>query len=550
MSFLWELLRPGLGPLLFAFLFSLLSSLSNIGLMAAAAFLITTAALQPPLYTLSLAITAVRFCGLSRAVFRYLDRYLSHDVTFRLLTGLRGFIYSSLEKLVPVKLPPGNIGIFLNRLTEDMDTLKDFYLNAIAPLFNAFFVIMLTALLFSFYSPTGSLILLSAFFLCLYCCWYSAGQVTAVEDGLLAAYKNECLDFFLGLETIKTSAYGPLKTAQITALEKELSAQRWQKSKATAAADQLAAFISIAALVGLLAGLIEQITASSVSPITAAVLLLAGQASLEVLAPLPEACRALSAARNTAGNLLDLKQTPSISNGEAPKRLLSSSPLLHCSQLCFSYTGQRQIFSDLCFSIHAGEKVAIIGPSGSGKSTLFNLLLCLWTVQTGSLYLKGVPYSQLTPEEIRQSVRAITQQTYVFSDTIAGNFRRLYPTVSDKAIWAALEKAQLADFVAALPQGLATQTGENGSLFSGGQRQRLAIARALIEPSELLLLDEPTAGLDNLSAHAFMQTFTDSFQGRALLLITHDHSLLQYVDRVLILKNGTLEPYQTERSLP
>ena len=113
MSFLWELLRPGLGPLLFAFLFSLLSSLSNIGLMAAAAFLITTAALQPPLYTLSLAITAVRFCGLSRAVFRYLDRYLSHDVTFRLLTGLRGFIYSSLEKLVPVKLPPA-ISVFFS----------------------------------------------------------------------------------------------------------------------------------------------------------------------------------------------------------------------------------------------------------------------------------------------------------------------------------------------------------------------------------------------------------------------------------------------------
>ena len=540
MSFLWCLLRPGLKPLLFAFLCLLLSSLSSIGLMAAAAFLITTAALQPPLYTLSLAITAVRFCGLSRAVFRYLDRYLSHDVTFRLLTGLRGFIYSSLEKLVPVKLPPGNIGMFLNRLTEDMDILKDFYLNAIAPLFHAFLISVLTALLFSFYSLGASLILLGAFSLCLCCCWYGAGQSFAAADELQAAYKNECLDFFLGLETLKTSAYSSLKTARLATINAENTSHRWQREKATAAMDQLASFISLTALLGILTTLIGQIASGSLTPVTAGVVLLASQAALEVLLPLPEACRTLSLAKATAKNLLQLNQIPSSSSCDAA-RLKNPSPLLCCNGIYFSYDGQRQIFSELTFSIQAGEKVAIIGPSGSGKSTLFNLLLCLWTAQKGSLYLNGVPYCQLTPEKIRQSVRAITQQTYVFSDTIAENFRRLYPSVHDEAIWEALKKAQLADFVANLPHKLATQAGENGRLFSGGQRQRLAIARALIEPAELLLLDEPTSGLDNISAHAFMQTFTSSFPDQTLLLITHDHSLLQYVDRVLILKNGTLE---------
>jgi len=544
MSFLWCLLRPGLKPLLFAFLFSLLSSLSSIGLMAAAAFLITTAALQPPLYTLSLAITAVRFCGLSRAIFRYLDRYLSHDVTFRLLTGLRGFIYSSLEKLVPVKLPPGNIGMFLNRLTEDMDTLKDFYLNAIAPLFHAFLISVFTALLFSFYSPGASLILLGAFSLCLCCCWYSATQSFAADDALQSAYKNECLDFFLGLEALKISAYGPLKTARLATLNEKNTTHRWQRAKNTANIDQIASFISLAALLGILTTLIGQIASGSLPPITAGVVLLAGQSALEVLLPLPEACRVLSIAKATAKNLLQLNQIPGSTNCDVA-RLKAPSPLLCCNGIYFSYDGQHQIFSELCFSIQPGEKVAIIGPSGSGKSTLFNLLLCLWTAQKGSLYLNGIPYCQLTPEKIRQSLRAITQQTYVFSDTIAENFRRLYPSVSDDAIWNALEKAQLADFVANLPHKLATQTGENGSLFSGGQRQRLAIARALIEPAELLLLDEPTSGLDNISAHAFMQTFTSSFPDQTLLLITHDHSLLQYVDRVLILKNGTLESAQT-----
>ena len=548
MNFLWCLLRPGLKPLLLAFLFSLLSSLSSIGLMAAAAFLITTAALQPPLYTLSLAITAVRFCGLSRAVFRYLDRYLSHDVTFRLLTGLRGFIYSSLEKIVPVKLPPGNIGMFLNRLTEDMDTLKDFYLNAIAPLFLAVLISVFTALLFSFYSLGASLILLGAFSLCLCCCWYGASQSFAAADELQAVYKNECLDFFLGLEALKTSAYGPLKIARLATIDEENVRQRWQREKNTATMDQLASFISLTALLGILAVLIEQITSGSLTPATAGVLLLASQAALEVLLPLPEACRTLSAAKATAENLLQLNQIPVNSSCDA-ERLKNPSPLLCCKGIYFSYDGQNQIFSKLCFSIQPGEKVAIIGPSGSGKSTLFNLLLCLWTAQKGSLYLNGVPYCQLTPEKIRQSLRAITQQTYVFSDTIAENFRRLYPAVSDDAIWDALKKAQLADFVANLPHKLATQTGENGSLFSGGQRQRLAIARALIEPTELLLLDEPTSGLDNISAHAFMQTFTASFPGQTLLLITHDHSLLQYVDRVLILKNGALESVPPDQHL-
>ena len=548
MNFLWGLLRPGLKPLLFAFLISLLSSISSIGLMAAAAFLITTAALQPPLYTLSLAITAVRLCGLSRAVFRYLDRYLSHDVTFRLLTGLRGFIYSSLEKLVPVKLPPGNIGMFLNRLTEDMDTLKDFYLNAIAPLFHAFLITVFTALLFSFYSPGASLILLCAFSLCLCCCWYGSEQSFTASDKLEAAYKNECLDFFLGLEALKTSAYGPLKTARLATLNEKNTHQRWQRDKSTATIDQVASFISLTALLGILTTLIGQIASDSLTPVTAGVVLLAGQSALEVLLPLPEACRTLSAAKATAKNLLQLNQIPGSTNCDVA-RLKAPSPLLCCNGIYFSYDGQHQIFSELCFSIQPGEKVAIIGPSGSGKSTLFNLLLCLWTAQKGNLYLNGIPYCQLTPEKIRQSLRAITQQTYVFSDTIAENFRRLYPSVSDDAIWNALEKAQLADFVANLPHKLATQTGENGSLFSGGQRQRLAIARALIEPAELLLLDEPTSGLDNISAHAFMQTFTASFPGQTLLLITHDHSLLQYVDRVLILKNGALESVPPDQHL-
>jgi len=540
---LLKLFAPALPTMLLALLAAWLCMLTSIGLMASAAYLIARAALHPMIYELWLAIVAVRFFGISRAVLRYAERYISHDATFRILTNLRIFCYECLEKIAPAKLVGYKSGELFGLLIEEIDVLKDFYLRVLSPPLTAILTMATVSGVLFFYSPTAAVLLITAFSLIGLGLPYLAYQYNRSENAHLGeakgTYKSECIDIIHGLSDIKVFHYGDKKSAIIQRIASQITNQERQIFRTTALADAGAELIANLALLAILGCLIPLVRSNQINGIHLAVFTLAVQSSFEAVLPLPSVWHYCSAGLAAAKNLFKISQLDISTKPPSEKSSNSTgNKVLLLDKLDFSYKETTPIFKSLSFSIAPGEKVAIVGASGSGKSTLFNLHLRLWNQSSGMLYLNNVPYDAMTGEAIRHEFRAITQNTYIFQGTIADNFRILYPDSTEDEILAALQKAELHDFIASLPNNIHTNIGEDGNRLSGGQRQRLAIARALCRPAPILLLDEPTASLDSITAQNIMDTILQTLDNRTMLLITHDLRGLTSMDRILVLKNG------------
>lgn len=524
-----------------AALSSLAASLAGIILMGASAYLIASAALHPPLYTLALAITLVRACGISRAAFRYLDRWLSHRITFQLLTRLRAKVYLLAEACLPLKAGGTSQGAFLHDLTVSVDLLRDFYLRVLAP---PLLTLLLTLWGVFFLYPVQP----SAAFLLLLCWLLSLllpallHRTTTVAANSDAAYRSCLLDTLAGLSELQCAGQTAdslrrLDTAAET-LQQQMALQTVLRRQEDFSTDlcRRTAFIAIVLL------LVSAAIDARLTGIELAVYLLALQTILDEFSVLPEAVRALYHALPAARRLqfsTDIGQTAAKTADIPLPAITPKDPVLTATDISFSYAGH-PVLQNLNFNILAGEHLAITGESGSGKTTLFHLLLRLWEPDHGSFFLHGSRYDRLSPSYVRQNFAALTQGCYIFNDSIEHNFRRLYPTISLADIWQALEKAQLATQVSQWPQKLHTVLGEDGARLSGGQRQRLLLALAFASPAPILLLDEPTSGLDKKTAHGLLQALQKHCKERTLLIITHDLPALHTLDRVLHLENGRL----------
>ncbi|WP_019553998.1 thiol reductant ABC exporter subunit CydC [Propionispira raffinosivorans] len=540
---LLKLFAPALPTMLLALLAAWLCMLTSIGLMASAAYLIARAALHPMIYELSIAIVAVRFFGISRAVLRYAERYISHDATFRILTNLRIFCYACLEKIAPAKLVGYKSGELFGLLIEEIDVLKDFYLRVLSPPLTAVLTLATISGILFFYSPTAAIWLIMAFIMIGLGLPYLAYHFNRSGSTYLreakGIYKSECIDIIHGLNDIKVFHYDEKKFAISQRIANKITTQERKVFRTTALADAGADLIANWTLLAILACLIPLVRSNQISGIHLAVFTLAVQSSFEAVLPLPSVWHYCLTGLDAAKNLFKISQLDIALHPTAKTHPnCQGNKALLIDKLDFFYKPDAPVFKNLSFSIAAGEKIAIVGASGSGKSTLFNLLLRLWEQNFGMLYLNNVPYDAMTGETVRQAFRAITQNTYIFQGTIADNFRILYPDCTEAEILTALQKAQLHDFILSLQNGIHTDIGEDGNQLSGGQRQRLAIARALCQPAPILLLDEPTASLDSITAHHIMDTIIQTLDNRTMLLITHDLRGLASMDRILVLKDG------------
>jgi ATP-binding cassette subfamily C protein CydC len=201
-----------------------------------------------------------------------------------------------------------------------------------------------------------------------------------------------------------------------------------------------------------------------------------------------------------------------------------------------------KVFENLSFTLPAGSRTAILGPSGSGKSTIASLLLRLAAPESGTIRLGGIDMAALPNEAVRLRVAYLSQATHLFADTIRNNLTLGDTGIGDAALWAVLDTAQLAETVRALPEGLDAWVGEGGATLSGGQGRRLALARVLLSPAPILVLDEPCAGLDALTEAEFMHTLNIAAEGRTVVLLLHRLSGAEQLDKIWRLTNGTLMP--------
>ncbi len=530
-----------IGRIALALVLGVATIASSIGLMMTSAWLISTAALQLGIVSLGVAPTAVRFFGISRAVFRYLERLVSHDVTFRLLARLRVWFYERIESLSPAQIDSFSSGDLIARIVSDIEELQNLYLRALSPPLVAVIVIALTGLAFSFFDllAAGVLILfmvVGAVLLPLFTGWigrrYGPGVIAARTQ-----INIQMVDSIQGLADSTAFGYSKIRSAELDQTGQRLSAEERRMARV----DSIQGGLSVG-LVNLAAVAVLYAALGRVDGVYLGTLALGTLAAFEAITPLALAAQNLGKELTAAQRVFEIIEAePVIRPPAESKPLPPTDRSLTLEHVTFRYGPEESyVFRDFSLDVPDGAKVAVMGPSGSGKSSLVNLLLRFWEYEGGRITIGGMDLRMLDHETVRHTFGVMTQRTHLFNTTIAENIRIAWDDASDEDIIRAAQAAQVHDFILLLPDGYDTFVGENGVALSGGERQRVAMARVILKDSPVWLLDEFTANLDPVTAHALMRSVLDVARARSVIVITHRVGLVDQgaFDRVVRLEGG------------
>jgi ATP-binding cassette, subfamily C, bacterial CydCD len=555
-----EPVRPRLprGRFLLAALLGTLALASATGLTATSGYLISRAAQQPPVLYLMVAVTATRAFGIGRAVFRYAERLVSHDATFRVLADLRVAVYRRLERLAPAGLGRARSGDLLSRLVADVDCLQDRYLRWLLPVAAATAVGAASAGFLAWLLPeAGAVLALGLLAAGALVPWLSAA-VSRRTERRLAPARGELATRVLDLLT---------GTAELTvagALPRRLRAARDADSVLTHLAARSAATAALGAgLTSLATGLTVTACAFAgagavhdgrLRGVLLAVVVLTPLAAFEAVAGMPLAAQYRHRTRRAAERIDEVLRAPEPVAEPAAPLPLPGPPAHHLPvrvrDLTARHPGRTAPALDgVDLDLTPGRRVAVVGPSGSGKTTLAHVLLRFLDQERGTITLGGLDTRRVDGDDVRRVIGLCAQDAHVFDSSIRENVRLARPRADEADLRAALARARLLDWVETLPDGLDTLVGEHGARLSGGQRQRLALARALLADFPVLVLDEPAEHLDLATADALTADLLAATEGRTTLLITHRLAALAAVDEIVVLDAGRVVQRGTWQAL-
>jgi ATP-binding cassette subfamily C protein CydC len=527
---------------------------SGVGLMATAAFLLSMAALHPSIAELQIAIVGVRFFGIVRGLCRYLERYLAHQVTFRLLARLRVWFYRAVEPLAPGRLMERRSGDLLGRIVSDVETLEHLFTRVLGPVLVATMtVVLLWALLGRLNAGLAAAVcgLLLVAGLGIPILTRAATREPGRRHIAQRARLNAGLvDGVQGLTDLLVFDHGGWHRHQVADASVQMEEEQARLTRRTAlgsAATSAAA--DLTALVALLVA-IPLVDGGSIAGVQLAVIVVAVLAAFEAVAPLPLAAGYLEACSAAARRLFEIVDArPDVGVPVAPAPLTPVTSL-EVRGLSFWYPGtSRPAVEGLDLELPEGGRVAIVGPSGGGKSTVAHLILRLWDYTTGSIHLGGRELRNCSPDEVRDRFGVVSQRPHLFEGSVRYNLLLARPDATEEQMHEAARRAGAHELVSSLPQGYDTWVGEHGRRLSGGQRQRLALARALLREAPILLLDEPTASLDPAAEAAVLDELLRPDRRRSVLLLTHRLVALERVDAILVLAAGRVVERGTHTEL-
>ncbi len=536
---LLHLITPYSGWIVLSALLGFATVASSVGLAATSAYIISAAALQPSIAVLQVAIVGVRFFGLSRGVFRYLERYISHWVTLQVLGGLRGWFYEALEPLAPARLWMQHSGDLLSRMIGDIGSLENFYVRALYPPLVAILTAGLLGIyLVSYSNPLAIRVTLFFLAVCIAVPWLM--NLLSRNNGRLLVEKRALLNERLvegiqGLADLLIYRQEQHHMRHIDDASRDLDAQH---QKMAALGGLQTGLMGLAANLSLWLVLWIALPLASTNLIPGvylASMALAALASFEAAAPLPTAGQFLGSNLQAARRLFELVDAqPEVVDAPNPLPLPKQFDL-EVRGLSFSYpqpedpreAGMREVIHNLSFSLPQGQRVALVGPSGAGKTTLINLLLRFWDYQQGSILLNGRELRLYRQDDLRKRMAVVSQNTYLFNTTLRENLLLARPDAVTDQLDTAIHLAQLSDLVKGLPDGLDTWVGEQGVRLSAGERQRVAIARALLKDAPILILDEATANLDTITERQVIEALNQAMKGRSVIIITHHQASLE-----------------------
>jgi ATP-binding cassette subfamily C protein CydC len=462
---------------------------------------------------------------------------VTHTAMFRALADLRVWLFRRLAANSAGGLGFRQAGDVLSRLVNDVEALDGVYLRVIVPLAGALLllpvaVIVIAASGYSWLAAViGLLFILAAFVLP----WIAARSAMDAGTSLTAAMgqlRIAVLDTMTGWREVRAFGAEGRMLAAIQAREASLLNAQHMLTSRTALAGAGTLLCAQAALFAVLC-------AAGTEPTTAIVAAFLVLAAFEVIGGLPRAGAYLGHAAAAAHRVLEAADAPvPVPDPSAPAVMPSGARLVF-EAVSFQWRPELpKVFDGLTMDIGPGTRVAVLGPSGSGKSTLAALALKVAAPQAGRVLLGRVDIATLAAADVRARIGWLSQTTHLFDDTIRNNLLLARPNATDAELWGALDDARIGEAVRALPDGLETWVGEGGARFSGGQGRRLALARALLSPSPILILDEPCAGLDAETERAFLGTLNEVAEGRTVILIAHRLIGVEKLDRIYRLSGG------------
>ncbi|WP_108651776.1 heme ABC transporter ATP-binding protein/permease CydC [Dongshaea marina] len=554
MSDLWpylKLFRRHWLMLLAGLILAIATLFAGIGLLAISGWFLSASAVAGITFG-ALALTSfnymtpaggVRGFAITRTFFRWAERVVTHDATFRILSRLRCWFWEKIEPLSPNALQNYRQADLLNRLVADIDALDHVYLRLLTPLFAALFISMAVTAFLGYFSSSLAVVLgvimltmLIAMPLVFYKLGRAPGQAVAARKLTL---RIALLDYLQGQAELLLFGGDRHYRQQINLHEAQLIRAQHAMAHLTGIANALIVLVS-----GWSTLLILWLAADGIGshtppgPMLAMVVFLT-LASFEALMPLANAFQHLSTSISSARRLNQvLESAPEVTFPDRSNTKASHGQL-NIQELQFSYDSDDRVLNNFNLKIAAGEKVALLGKTGCGKSTLLSLITRELQASQGSIMLDNHPLEQFDEASLRQSMAVVTQQVHIFSGTLKDNLLLANPQASDQQLLEALEQMELG-YLAEGKFALNNWIGEGGRQLSGGEKRRLGIARALLHQAPLLLLDEPTEGLDASTEQSILQQLLSLSTHKTLLMITHRLAALESLDRICLMEAGTI----------
>ncbi len=527
---------------------AIVTLLASIGLLTLSGWFLSASAVVgvAGIYSFNYMLPAagVRGAAITRTAGRYFERLVSHDATFRVLQHLRVFTFSKLLPLSPAGLARFRQGELLNRLVADVDTLDHLYLRVISPLIGAFVVIVVVTFGLSFLDvqlalTLGAILLATLVFLppVFYYAGKPTGEALTVNRG---QYRQQLTAWLQGHAELTIFGATKRYREQLDATEFRWQEAQRRQSELTALSLAIMLLISGLAVVMMLWMAAAGVGDNTKPGALIALFVFCALAAFEALAPVTGAFQHLGQVIASALRVTQItSQQPEVTFvAEEQSSLTQISVTME--NVSFTYPDQPQpALSQVSLAVEAGQHIAILGRTGCGKSTLLQLLTRAWDPQQGEIRLNGRRLNELSEETLRAATSVVPQRVHLFSATLRDNLLLAAPQASDEALSAVLERVGLEKLLS--DSGLNSWLGEGGRPLSGGELRRLAIARALLHDAPLMLLDEPTEGLDAETERQILDLLAEVTAGKTVLMVTHRLRGLARFDSIIVMDNGEIK---------
>ncbi|EPG5709161.1 heme ABC transporter ATP-binding protein/permease CydC [Klebsiella aerogenes] len=526
---------------------AMVTLLASIGLLTLSGWFLSASAVVgvAGIYSFNYMLPAagVRGAAIIRTAGRYFERLVSHDATFRVLQHLRVATFSKLLPLSPAGLARFRQGELLNRIVADVDTLDHLYLRVISPLVGALVVILVVTIGLSVLDVTLALTLggiMLATLLLLPPLFYRAGKPTGEQiTQLRGQYRQQLTSWLQGQAELMLFNASDRYRKQM-----EKTEQRWQEAQRrqaelTALSQALMLLIGGIAVIAMLWMASEGVGGNNQPGALIALFVFCALAAFEALAPVTGAFQHLGQVIASARRITQItEQQPEVTFSQQTPQSFSQVALT-LNEVTFSYPQQSApALKDISLQVAAGEHIAILGRTGCGKSTLLQLLTRAWDPANGQIQLNGQPLSVLSETTLRQAMSVVPQRVHLFSATLRDNLLLAAPQVSDARLAEILARVGLEKLLE--DSGLDSWLGEGGRQLSGGELRRLAIARALLHDAPLMLLDEPTEGLDATTESQILDLLSEVMRDKTVLMVTHRLRGLARFNQIIVMDNGQI----------